>query len=301
MIFNFNGKITKNQLLTMEEKQLRAYNFLKDKFKSQSLFSKEEFNEYVGWGKKINTYWSKKIKTLVIKENNNYRVSQVFRRVLTEENFERHISQSSRVSTEFKTFSSKNVILFDFFLPLSNELYLRDSLDALFYKDSILKRLKIVNFEKLIAQVKKNNNENEESYFNRICDWISGKFGGYSISHVNGRFRADDLMNLNDVYENLVSEGYKYLIDETTAIVRFIIPCGNPTERLFLSSKDYYDDILFDDDTEENEIKKEADQIRWFFYVLFVQSIIEMINGEDEIWMLESGYKSRLHIWRMEK
>ena len=283
----------------MDTKQQKAYIFLKEKFESQDSFTKNEFNNYVGWGNNINTYWSKKIKTLLIENNKRYRVSEVFRRVLTKENFEKHISQSSHVSTDFKTFSYKNVIQFDFFLPLSNELYLRDSLDALFYKDSILRRLKTVAFEKLTAKFEKNNLENIDSYFNRICDWVSGKFGGYSISHVNGRFRADELMSLKDVSDKLVAKGYKYLIDETTAIVRFIIPCGNPTERLFLSSNDYYDDILFDD--QGDEINEEADRIRWFFYVLFVQSIIEIINGEDEIWMLESGYKSRLHIWSKEK
>lgn len=284
----------------MDSKQKNAYLFLKKKFETQDSFTKKEFNDYVGWGDNIGTYWSKKIKTLLIEDAGKFRVSEVFRRVLTEENFERHISQSSHVSTDFKTFSYKNVIQFDFFLPLSNELYLRDSLDALFYKDSILRRLKSVAIDKLSSRLNKMPNEDLDSYFDRICDWISKKFGGYSVSHVNGRFRADYLMSLKDVSEKLTSHGYKYLIDETTAIVRFIIPCGQPTERLFLSSKDYYDEIL-SEDQDESEINEEANKIRWFFYILFVQSIIEVINGEDEIWMLESGYKSRLHIWSKEK
>jgi|WetSurMetagenome_2_1015567.scaffolds.fasta_scaffold16926_2 hypothetical protein len=283
----------------MDTKQEKAYSYLKDKFETQARFTKEEFNDFVGWGNNIDTYWSKKIKTLLIKEKSLYRVSEVFRRILTIEKFEKHISQSSRVSTDFKTYSYKNVILFDFFLPLSNELYLRDALDALFYKDSVLRRLKSVSLEKLLVKFQKEETESIDSYFIKVCDWISDKFGGYSISHVNGRFRADKLMTLKEVSEKLISSGYKYLVDETTGIVRFIFPCGKRTESLFLSSEDYYDILLKDSD--DLEIIDEAEKIRWVFYVLFVQSIIEIINGEDEIWMLESGYRTRLHIWSMEK
>ena len=283
----------------MDLKQERAYIFLKEKFENQERFTKVQFNTFVGWGKNIDTYWSKKIKTLLIEEKSFFRVSEVFRRVLTKEKFEKHISQSSRVSMNFNTFSFKNVILFDFFLPLSNELYLREALDALFYKDSVLRRLKSVSIDKLYKKFEKNNADTLETYYLKICDWISNKFGGYSISHVNGRFRADKLMTLKEVSEKLVSNGYKYLVDETTGIVRFIFPCGKSTEKLFLSSDDYYDNLLKDSD--ELEIKDEAEKIRWVFYVLFVQSIIEIINGEDEIWMLESGYRTRLHIWSMTK
>lgn len=38
-----------------------------------------------------------------------------------------------------------------------------------------------------------------------------------------------------------------------------------------------------------------------FFFKLFVQSIVLIVNGEDEIWMLESGMRSRLHIWRIQE
>ncbi len=40
--------------------------------------------------------------------------------------------------------------------------------------------------------------------------------------------------------------------------------------------------------------------IRWFFNELFVQSILEVVNGEDEIWLLESGIQNQLHIYKVE-
>jgi hypothetical protein len=41
-------------------------------------------------------------------------------------------------------------------------------------------------------------------------------------------------------------------------------------------------------------------RLRWAFGVLFVQSIVQVVNGEAEIWMVESGMRSRLHIWKVE-
>ena len=41
----------------------------------------------------------------------------------------------------------------------------------------------------------------------------------------------------------------------------------------------------------------ELETIRVLFDQLFVRSIIQLVNGEDQIWMLESGPQSRVHIW----
>ena len=39
--------------------------------------------------------------------------------------------------------------------------------------------------------------------------------------------------------------------------------------------------------------------VRYFFDALFVKSIIQLINAEDEIWMVESGIVNRVHMWRV--
>ena len=31
-----------------------------------------------------------------------------------------------------------------------------------------------------------------------------------------------------------------------------------------------------------------------------VQTIIQLINAEDQIWMVESGMRNRVHIWRVD-
>ena len=88
----------------MDAKQEKAYDFLKVKFETQDWFTKEEFNQYVGWGDNIGTYWSKKIKTLLVEEKNNFRVSDAFRRIITKINFEKHISQSTQVYNSYKSY-----------------------------------------------------------------------------------------------------------------------------------------------------------------------------------------------------
>jgi len=52
---------------------------------------------------------------------------------------------------------------------------------------------------------------------------------------------------------------------------------------------------------EDSKEPDDAKLVRWFFGALFVQSITQVVNGEDEIWMVEAGMRHRLHIWRIEK
>jgi hypothetical protein len=61
------------------------------------------------------------------------------------------------------------------------------------------------------------------------------------------------------------------LIDETTAVTRFIFP--------------YQDD---------DELAK----VKFLFQNLFIRSIIQLVNGEEQIWMIESGSAgNQLHVW----
>lgn len=277
--------------------QRKAFDFLLDKFTKHEPFTKAEFQDATGWDKPgtFDTYWSKQYETLCVPLDGgkSYRVSEAFRRFTIWEKFRNHVTQNRHVASDYNTFTYDTVLLFDFFMPLTNEGYLRTSLDALFYKDSIVARLKSVGIDKVKTQIPPNAGENDQQYLDRVCNWISGKFIGYSISHVNGRYRAGNLKSMAEAYEAMAKISGRYLVDETTAIVRFIFPCGKPAENKFHSSADYFEKLVGDGE----QTKDEAAKIRWFFYALFVQSIVEIINGEDEIWLLESGYKNKLHIW----
>jgi hypothetical protein len=278
--------------------QKNAFEFLLDKFTKHEPFSKAEFQEATGWDKPgtFDTYWSKQYETLLSKQDDGkYRVTEAFRRFTIWEKFRNHVTQNRRVASDYNTFTYDTVLLFDFFMPLTNEGYLRTALDALFYKDSILARLKSVGIEQVKAHMPANAGESDPQYLDQVCNWISRTFIGYSISHVNGRYRAGDLKSMQEAYEAMAKISGRYLVDETTAIVRFIFPCGSPAQNKFHSSADYFEKLVGDGE----QTKDEAARIRWFFYALFVQSIVEIINGEDEIWLLESGFKNKLHIWKV--
>jgi hypothetical protein len=153
-------------------------------------------------------------------------------------------------------------------MPLTNEGHLRVALDALFYRDTVEARLKTIEPGDLASAFPRNSGELDAEYGARLSSWISQRFGGYSIYHVSGRFRAQPLATRAEVGLG----GSRYLVDETTAVTRFIFPCKTTTE---------------------------AEQVDFFFDKLFVRAIIEVVNGEDEIWMVETGMKNRLHIWRV--
>lgn len=278
------------------EGQRNAFDFLLDKFAKHESFTKAQFQAATPWDKPgtWGTYWSKQFETLCVPLGGDiYRVSEVFRRFTTWEKFRNHVTQNRRVASDYNTFTYDTVVLFDFFMPLTNEGYLRTALDALFYKDSIMARLKSVGIAALKNHFLEKPGESDDHYLDRVCNWISRKFIGYSISHVNGRYRAGDLKSVQEAYDAMTKISGRYLVDETTAIVRFIFPCGKPIENKFHSSADYFEKLVGDGE----QTKDEAARIRWFFYALFVLSIVEIINGEDEIWLLESGYKNKLHIW----
>ncbi len=280
------------------ENQRNVFNFLVEHFRSQEPFTKDELEEVTDWqGTSFPTYWSKQYKQFFISAGgNSFRVSDAFRPYAKWEAFQRHVTQVRRVSSDYTLLRHDAVLIFEFFMPLTNETHLRTALDALFYKDTILTRLKALNRSKLTAQFTLRTGESEEVYFGRLCDWLATRFQGYSVSTVSGRFRAQNLMSIPDA-ARIEENGDRYLIDETTAIVRFIFPCGTPVRR-HVGTADEFEDP--DPDPNDMSGREEAKMIRWFFNALFVQSIIQVVNGEAEIWMVESGLRNRLHIWRVE-
>jgi hypothetical protein len=282
--------------------QEKAFKFLQEKFNSQQLFTLEQFAKAAGWdvkGSTFTTYFSKQFEGLLIKSGNLYGVSQLFLKYNEWRKFRDNVVTQKRIHRrDYAASSYENVIMFEFFMPLTNEASLRMALDALFFKDSIKFRLKTVSQSDLVAIFPKKENEEEEDYFNRIFDWISEKFVGYSIGHVAGRFRACDLKAKKEVYEQAAAlNSQLYLVDETTAIVRFIIPCGGDVKNHFLSENKPAQLPL----DKASKLETEATTIRWFFNTLFVSSILELVNGEDQIWLLESGMHNQLHVWKVKK
>ena len=60
----------------------------------------------------------------------------------------------------------------------------------LFFKENIEAKLKAIGVNELAKRLPRFDGEAKEAYFERAASWASDHFGGYSIYHVNGRFRA---------------------------------------------------------------------------------------------------------------
>lgn len=201
--------------LTIEQK--KAFQFLKNHFQNATTFTKKDFQDEIGSGWtpiSFNTYFSKQFKRLLIEvDTNSYKVSEVFRKYNTEDLFENHIvTQNRNVASDYNTLTYNNLIIFEFFMPLTNEGFLRSTLDSLFYRDTILNRLKATDISALSVHFPRKPDEGEKAYFDRILNYISNRFIGYSISHVNGRFRATSLQSISESTSELLSGG-RYLVE----------------------------------------------------------------------------------------
>ncbi len=97
------------------------------------------------------------------------------------------------------------------------------ALDELFYKDTVGNRLTSIGLDKVAKIFPKGSMESDAAFVGRVCEFVGKKFVGYSVGHVNGRFRANELLTRDEAHEQEKS-GKSYIIDETTAVVRFIVP-----------------------------------------------------------------------------
>jgi len=282
-----------------DDNQKRAYRFLKKKFDHLQSFTKKEFRRATGWAEgSFETYFRKQFETLLNAVDDapgRFFVGEAFKKFPTWEQFKSHVSQNRSAYADYVSQSYPHVVMFDFFMPLANEGYLRMALDSLFYKDAIERKLRLIGTRRISAYFPRKKGETRQEHIDRVCGWISSRFLGYSILHVGGRYRAEALRRAAEIFATSNPTNIRYIIDETTAVVRFVFPVGEPIENRYLPNEAYIERILGikDDDGSSDE----ANKVRWVFYNLFVQSVVQLINGEDEIWLLESGFANRLHKW----
>jgi hypothetical protein len=126
-----------------------------------------------------------------------------------------------------------------------------------------------------------------------VCELVGDRFDGYSISHVRGRFRASELKSRTEAAA-MLAEDLRYLIDETTAAVRFIIPLEH-TKRV---DPGLTGGFGFEDLGPPDDHSRELGQVRCLFFNLFAEAIVRVVQGEDVIWLLEdTGVSRRLYVW----
>jgi hypothetical protein len=125
--------------------------------------------------------------------------------------------------------------------------------------------------------------ETDLGFFRRVADVVGRLLSGYSIGHVDGRFRASSLLDYQQAAQILATRG-RYLVDETTAVVRFILPIAESR-----SAHGGVFDLLDETPFDKVPVDRAVRTARKLFIHFFVESVILDIHAEDEIWFLESG------------
>jgi len=154
------------------------------------------------------------------------------------------------------------VVVLEFYMPLTQETALRRTLDSLFYEDALIPRLRAIEPGRLNAFF------GDDETLTSARHFIDQRFRGYSMYRVDGRFRSMPLTTMQHAAE--ISRAGSYLSDQTTAVCRFVFPCH----------------------------EGDAAKVRFLFDELFVAAITEQVETEEEIWVVESGMRDQIRIWR---
>ena len=216
-----------------------AYKVLRSLADTGGFITDAEFAKRVGWSvRTVRSYRGKKWRDWIEAGSGQaWRVSQAFRTV-TEEAFLRHQTQRTDFYASYQTRSiHDHVVTYEFLLPLTKEHELKKALDDLFYRDALEERVKEVGPDAFGIAPSQASERSEDESIRAIIDFMDDHFGGYSVAHVSGRFRSEALADRTQAGA-MLTEGQRYLVDETTAVVRFIVP-------LRQSSQDYQDDRKF--------------------------------------------------------
>lgn len=271
------------------DKLQSAFDFLVEYAKSGKSFKLEDLIKASKWTERTaKIYLSKKLSDLIEKRNGAYSVSPEILRVRYED-FKDLYRQKQRLFTDYVRKTPQKVLVYEFFMPLSREDRLREALDNLFYKDTVEQRIKEIGIANIRNALHFPKSSTDVDVVEFVVNFMDNTIGGYSLHLVNGRFRAGALTTRREVVARPFSQG-PYLVDETTAVVRFILPVSEDQEppsqlNLFEPAKDT---------PSSNEL---AEQMRWLFLNFFAEAVTRVVKKEDEIWLLESGMRSALYRW----
>lgn len=268
--------------------QEQAYKFLRDKARSGEVFTKQDLGVFTGWsGQTPGTYLSKHYKAYLIRHSafggkpGQYKVLPEFKRVSWNE-FQELVTQVRYPFASYRRANYRSVVIYEFLMPLTREDKLRRALDELFYRDTLERRLDEIGLDVLNGIISREASEEAEAYKSRVIDFIDSRIGGFSISHVSGRFRVDSILSRAETAERLAAD-QPYLIDETTAVVRFIVPCQS-TKTVCGIDWNFYEQ----NDNPGMDLDNEVRQIRGIFFEVFVEALVPTIRGEKLIWLLET-------------
>jgi len=272
-------------MASKDANQKAAFEFLQKRAESGVRFTLAELVDAVPGWKLVTaqTHYSKYLHDYLDTDGGGrLGVKAAFKR-LTFEDYRQLAKQTRETLTSYNRATYHRVVVYDFFLPLTREDKLRRALDELFFRDTLERRLQEIGRRMLEGIVPAAPAESDAAYFGRLIDAINMRIGGFSISHVQGRFRTRDILARAEL-GGVLAKDDNYLIDESTAIVRFIIPC-------VASRQEHADEFPLGEVSPSEHVGLEAEikLIRGLFFQVFVEAIVPTISGESLIWMLEAS------------
>jgi hypothetical protein len=132
--------------------------------------------------------------------------------------------------------------------------------------------------EELEKVVPRLSDKDDDAYRTRLANQLADIVGGYSITHVAGRFRATDLVIRGEAAQKPV-ERTPYLIDETTAVVRFITPCPQ-------HKRAHGERFTHRAHGDNAPLNGDIDLIWTLFFLYFAEAIAETIKRYDQkLWI----------------
>lgn len=267
----------------------KTFDFLIQHAKSGQTFSSQDFVAHCGWDSiEVETLLNERLQELVSHDGEEYCAKPEILRVRRDD-FKELLEEKKHLFSSYLLEVSPSILIYEFFMPLSREDRLREALDNLFYRDTIEQRIHEIGIAQIQAGLKLAKDADEAQTRQIVFDFIQSTIGGYSIYLVNGRYRADLLASRAEVLARPFGSG-PYIVDETTAIVRFILPVETEAAQ-FVHGK------LLEPAAPSQHARERAEQIRWLFLNFFAEALIRVVPKEDEIWLLESGMRSAFYRW----
>lgn len=276
--------------MTAETKSIkRAFDFLIERAQERKSFSVEQFSTETGWSiPETRERISNRLSDLIYQEGERFFAKPEILRVRLDD-FKELLDQKKRLFSDYVLEVSSSILIYEFFMPLSREDRLREALDNLFYRDTIEQRIQEIGISRIRAGLKLSPDYSEDKIQGMVFDFIESTIGGYSIYLVNGRYRADVLVSREEAVSRPFASG-PYIVEETTAIVRFILPVETDAGK-FEHGK------ILEPASAVSGTQKRAELLSWLFLNFFAEALIRVVQKEDEIWLLESGMRSAFYRW----
>ena len=273
----------------MSNKIQNAFNFLIQHAQKNQPFSAQEFAGTSSWDlAEAQEIITTRLSELIAVDGDEFRAKPEILRVRLDD-FTDLLQQKKHLFSNYLLEVSPSILIYEFFMPLSREDRLREALDNLFYRDTIEQRIQEIGIDQIRAGLKLAKSDSDEKIQQLVFEFMESTIGGYSIYLVNGRYRADRLASRAEVLNRPFGYG-PYIVDETTAIVRFILPVETDAGQFVHGN-------LLEPAAPSIHAKQRAEQIRWLFLNFFAEALIRVVPKEDEIWLLESGMRSTFYRW----